>query len=67
MLSSLQKLTPKITIVTIAHRPSSIQNSDVVAVMELGSIVEIGPPTELLEKKGLYYGIMNSGTPSFED
>ena len=60
LLSSLQQLTPSITIITVAHRPSSLQNSDVVAVMEMGSIVEIGSPNELLEMKGIYYNIISN-------
>lgn len=36
------------TIVTVAHRLETIMNSDVVAVLDAGTLVEFGSPSELL-------------------
>jgi ATP-binding cassette, subfamily B, bacterial len=42
------------TAIVIAHRFSTIQNADLVAVMDAGRVVEFGPPQDLLLDKGLY-------------
>lgn len=39
----------------IAHRLSTVRNSDVIVVMENGEIAEKGSHDELLKKRGLYY------------
>lgn len=36
------------TILTVAHRLDSIMNSDIIAVMDAGKLVELGSPEELL-------------------
>jgi ATP-binding cassette subfamily B protein len=41
----------------IAHRLSTIQNADRIFVVNHGRIEEAGSPSELLEKKGLYYDL----------
>src|SRR5690554_2842105 len=46
------------TSVVIAHRLSTIQNADVIVVMSKGEIVEQGKHQELLEKKGVYYSLI---------
>jgi ABC-type multidrug transport system fused ATPase/permease subunit len=38
------------TVLTIAHRLNTIINSDKIAVMSFGQLVEYGPPAELLKK-----------------
>ncbi len=43
------------TVFVIAHRLSTVQNSDVIMVLENGSIIERGSHSELIEKKGKYY------------
>jgi len=42
------------TIVTIAHRLSTVRNADVILVFEKGRIVQSGSHTELIGKEGLY-------------
>ena len=42
------------TTLIIAHRLSTVQKANRIIVMENGSIVEIGSPTELREQGGLY-------------
>uniref|UniRef100_A0A1I7XKT7 ABC transmembrane type-1 domain-containing protein n=1 Tax=Heterorhabditis bacteriophora TaxID=37862 RepID=A0A1I7XKT7_HETBA len=41
-----------LTTITIAHRLSTVKNSDRIIVLDNGSIVEEGPPDELLAKEG---------------
>lgn len=42
------------TTITVAHRLASIQHMDRIIVFEMGTIVETGTHTELMEKGGLY-------------
>ncbi len=44
----------------VAHRLSTIRNSDLILVMKDGNIIEQGTHTELTEKKGFYYSMLNS-------
>jgi ATP-binding cassette subfamily B protein len=43
------------TVFVIAHRLSTVRNSDKIAVIEAGEIIEFGNHHELLEKGGRYY------------
>ena len=43
------------TVFVIAHRLSTVQNADVIMVMDKGRIIERGSHDRLMEKKGVYY------------
>ena len=55
MQRALRKLTKGRTCLTIAHRLSTVTESDRIIVLEQGKIVEEGSHKELLKKQGLYY------------
>lgn len=44
----------------VAHRLSTIINSDLILVMNKGNIIEQGTHKQLLAKKGFYYNLYNS-------
>ena len=52
---SIDELQKGRTSVSVAHRLSTIVDSDVIFVMESGRLVEQGTHDELLNKKGKYY------------
>ncbi len=43
------------TVFVIAHRLSTVKNSDVIMVLDQGRIIERGSHDELIEKRGRYY------------
>ena len=43
------------TVFVIAHRLSTVQNSDVIMVLDHGRIIERGSHKKLIEEKGKYY------------
>ena len=46
----------------IAHRLSTVRNSDCIMVMEQGRIIERGTHNELIEEKGKYYELYTGNT-----
>jgi len=49
------KITKGRTSIVIAHRLATIQNADVILVMDQGKIVEKGTHKELLQQENGYY------------
>ncbi len=45
------------TVFVIAHRLSTIKNSDLIMVLDHGRIIERGKHDELIQNKGMYYGL----------
>ncbi|EFP10200.1 CRE-PGP-14 protein [Caenorhabditis remanei] len=46
------------TCITIAHRLSSIQNSDLIVYIDKGKVQEAGNHSQLMQKKGRYYKLI---------
>ncbi len=46
------------TVITIAHRPSTIKSADMIFVLERGEIIDSGTPDELLAKESSYFANM---------
>jgi subfamily B ATP-binding cassette protein MsbA len=55
---ALEKMMKNRTSIVIAHRLSTIQNADNIVVLSKGKIVEQGKHQELLEKKGVYFSLV---------
>ena len=55
----VQKGTKKVmkgrTVFVIAHRLSTVQNTDLIIVLDHGRIIESGNRDSLIDKKGIYY------------
>lgn len=51
----MDKLMEGRTVFVIAHRLSTVQNSDVIMVLDHGKIIERGNHQKLIEEKGVYY------------
>ncbi len=65
MQSALTRLMQGRTTLVIAHRLSTVQNADQIAVMDRGEVVECGSHEELLRRGGVYAGLTNSQRLSF--
>ncbi|MGM9899723.1 MAG: ABC transporter ATP-binding protein [Bacilli bacterium] len=57
---AMQKLMENKTCFIIAHRLSTVQNADLILVVNDGNIVEQGTHQELLKQKGFYYELYHS-------
>ena len=57
---AFEKMMKGRTSFVVAHRLSTIQNADVILVMENGHILEQGTHEELLKKNGAYAKLYNS-------
>lgn len=57
---ALAKFTKNRTTLVIAHRLSTVQNADVICVMDEGTIVEMGTHRQLLAESGHYARLVRS-------
>ncbi len=70
ILSALEDAGRGRTVITIAHRLSTVVESDVIVVLEKGHVVEQGTHNDLLQKEGRYAKLWakqsseNDGVPS---
>ena len=53
----MDRLMKNRTTFVIAHRLSTVRNSNVIIVLEHGEIIERGTHAELLAMKGRYYNL----------
>ncbi len=53
--AGMDKLMEGRTVFVIAHRLSTVRNSDVIMVLDHGKIIERGSHEKLIEEKGTYY------------
>lgn len=55
---ALERLTKGRTTFAIAHRLSTLRKADRIVVLDKHRIAEVGTHTELMRKKGIYYGLV---------
>ncbi len=58
--STLESLRAHHTILLIAHRLSTVRTADLIAVVEQGSVVEVGTHDELMWRRGVYAALVHS-------
>ncbi|XP_062983380.1 ATP-dependent translocase ABCB1 [Elgaria multicarinata webbii] len=56
---ALDKARQGRTCIIIAHRLSTVQNADSIAVIQNGKVLEQGTHQQLLARKGMYYSLVN--------
>ena len=59
---ALEELMKNRTTIIVAHRLSSIVNSDIIYVLDDGNIIEFGNHNELIDKKGFYSKLWEAQT-----
>ncbi len=57
---AIEEFSKDITVITIAHRLSTVLNSDKIVVMDNGKVVAVGKHSELYEKSELYKRLYNT-------
>lgn len=60
--NALENMMKHRTSIVVAHRLSTIQNADLIVVMQKGRIVEQGTHTELIQKNGMYKRLVEMQT-----
>lgn len=59
ILAALERCSEGRTVISVAHRLSTIQKADKIIVMENGVVAEEGTHAELMEKQGTYAGFVD--------
>ncbi|MGY0037710.1 ATP-binding cassette domain-containing protein [Pedobacter sp. NJ-S-72] len=60
ILNNLDTFFKNRTVVIVAHKLSTIKNSDSIIVLDKGRITEIGNHAELMNKRGYYFDLVNT-------
>lgn len=55
---ALSELSKERTTIAIAHRLSTLRNANRLVVLDKGRVAEVGSHDELMEKQGIYYGLV---------
>lgn len=50
--TALEQYSHQRTLIVIAHRLSTVERADQIVVMDGGRVIEVGPPSQLLDAKG---------------
>nr|WP_321353471.1 ABC transporter ATP-binding protein [uncultured Methanoregula sp.] len=64
VMDAIDRVSKDMTVITIAHRLSTVQNANVVYVMKDGRICESGDHKELIKKGGEYYQLYTKQSDS---
>ncbi|MBN2721503.1 MAG: ABC transporter ATP-binding protein [Campylobacterales bacterium] len=59
LFKALSQFLAQKTVITIAHRPSTIQNADMIFVLEHGELIDSGTPEILLARENSYFANMH--------
>ena len=62
---ALDKARQGRTTIVIAHRLSTIQNADYICAVDKGRVMEVGTHSQLMEKKGIYYDLVQAQVSIF--
>jgi len=60
IMHNLEKFFREKTVIIVAHRLSTVKNADQIAVLENGSLTEVGTHAALTAKKGSYYNLVKN-------
>ncbi len=60
--SGMDKLMENRTVFVIAHRLSTVRNSNAIMVLDHGRIIERGDHDDLIKEKGVYYSLYTGST-----
>lgn len=60
IMDNLFQIFTNKTVIIVAHRLSTVQNADIIIVLDSGKIIEIGSHSELIVKKDKYYTLIKN-------
>jgi ATP-binding cassette subfamily B (MDR/TAP) protein 1 len=64
-IDNLSHSQEQLTMVTIAHRLSTVRGSDLIYVLSRGELRESGTHSQLMDRQGLYYALVASQDSAF--
>ena len=59
LLSAIAELTKNKTLISIAHRLSTVENADQIIVIDQGRIAQQGTHQSLISQEGIYRNFLN--------